>query len=125
MNESAGQTIGLQELPELRRMTEAVARSLRELLNGHLETLRLLFAPERVFGKHAGGKTEVTGDARALAELQQKYAAFEGRPFGLTSNFEVNWLTLIGTGVTAQPWEYTISIKGSPVTMSSPVKWLL
>ena len=127
MNESVGdgRTIGLQELPELRRKTEAVGKTLKELLNGHLETLRLLFAPERVFGKYAGGKVEVTGDARSLSELQQKYAAFENRPFGLTSNFEVNWLTLVGTGVTAQPWEYTVSIRGVAITMSSPVKWVL
>jgi hypothetical protein len=125
MSEPVGTAIGLQELPELRRKTEAVAKVLQEQLSGHLETVRLLFAPERIFGKYAGGKADVTGDARSLAELQQRYKPFENRPFGLTSNFDVHWLTLIGTGVVAQPWEYVISLQGSPITMTSPVKWVL
>jgi hypothetical protein len=125
MSDPLRKPIDLQELPELRRKTEAVAGILRDQLSGHLETLRLLFAPERIFGKYAGGKADVSGNARSLAELQQRYTPFESRPFGLTSNFDPNWLTLIGTGVAAQPWEYSISVQGAPVTMTSPVKWVL
>jgi len=125
MSEPAGTAIGLEELPELRRKTEAVAKVLKEQLIGHLETLRSLFAPERIFGKHAGGKVEVPGDVQTLTELQQKYKTFENRPFGLTSNFDASWLTLIGAGITVQPWEYTISAQGTPITMTSPVKWVL
>src|SRR5688500_16939815 len=122
MSEPTRTPVDLQELPELRRKTEAVAKVVREQLSGHLDTWRLLLAPERIFGRHAGGKVDVMGDARSLADLQQKYKAFESRPFGLTSNFDLNWLTLIGAGVTAQPWEYTISIRGASIAMTSPVK---
>lgn len=125
MSEPVSKTIGLQELPDLRRKTEAVAKILREQLVTHLATLATLFAPERVLGKYAGGKVDVTGDARALAELQQKYKQFEARPFALSSNFDPTWLTLSGRTIEVQPWEYGISVQGNPVTMTSPVKWVL
>ena len=125
MSEPHSKTISLQELPELRRKTEAVAKLLKDQLTGYLETLRILFAPDRVLGKHAGGKSEVPGAERALTELQQKYKTFENRPWGLSSAFDNSWLTLIGSGVEVQPWEYAISVNGQSITMTSPVKWVL
>jgi hypothetical protein len=125
MSEPHSKMISLQELPELRRKTETVAKLLRDQLTGYLETLRTLFAPDRVLGKLAGGRTEVPGAERALTELQQKYKAFENRPWGLSSTFDNSWLTLIGTGVEVQAWEYAISVSGQSITMTSPVKWAL
>jgi hypothetical protein len=115
----------LQELPELRRKTESISKLLSEQLNGHLETLRPLFAPDRVFGKLAGGKVEVTGAERAFAELQQSYKPFTAKPYDLPANVETNWLSLVGQALTTEPWEYEITLQGRPVTMSSPVKWAL
>jgi len=125
MSEPHSKTISLQELPELRRKTETVTKLLRDQLAGYLETLRTLFAPDRVLGKHAGGRTEVPGAERALSELQQKYKAFENRPWGLSSTFDLSWLTLTGTAVAVQPWEYLVSVNGQSITMTSPVRWVL
>ncbi len=61
MNESVTQSLTLQELPELRRKTEAVSKFLQDHLTTHLDTLKPLLSPERVFGKLAGGKLEVAG----------------------------------------------------------------
>lgn len=115
----------LQELPELRRKTERISKLLWEQLNGHLETLRPLFAPERLFGKYAGGKVDQTGAERALTELQQAYRPFTAKPYDLPAEFDTSWLGLVGHVVALEPWEYDIQLQGKAVAMSTPVKWVL
>lgn len=118
-------TLSLQELPELRRKTEAISRFLKEQIAGHLETLRPLLAPDRVFGKHAGGKSEAPGAERALTELQQNYKPFSRKPYDLPETFEVNWLPLVGNALDLHPWEYTHQIQGKNITMTSPLRWVV
>jgi hypothetical protein len=121
--------VTLQELPELRRKTEAIARLLQDQLNHHLETLRPLLSPDRVFGRHAGGRSEVPGADRALGELQQTYRDFSGKPFDLPVEFDPHWLTLVGNRVELHPWEYAHEAKAGAesksITMSSPLRWIL
>ena len=76
MSDDSSKTLTLAELPELRRKTEAVSKFLQQQIAAHLETLRPLFAPERILGKYAGGKVEVTGTERTLVELKQAYKPF-------------------------------------------------
>ena len=57
MSDVPGKALTLQELPDMRRKTDAVARFLKEQLTGHVETLRPLLAPEHTFGKAAGSKS--------------------------------------------------------------------
>src|SRR6185295_8741748 len=97
MSDGSTKSLTLAELPELRRKTEAVSQYLRQQIAAHLETLRPLLAPERVFGKYAAGKTEVPGADRALTELQQNYRPFTNKPYDLTSAFDTSWLALIGS----------------------------
>ncbi len=123
MSLATGAAPTLQELPELRRKTEAIAKLLSEQLAGHLETLRPLFAPERVFGKHASGKMDVTGAEKALVDLQQSYRPFTAKPYDLPGSFDVSWLPLVGQQLALEPWEYNVSVGGKDITMSSPVKW--
>lgn len=125
MTDSPTSSLTLSELPELRRKTEAVSQFLQQQLRAHLETLRPLFAPERVFGKYAGGKTDVPGTERALVELQQKYKPFANKPWDLPSDFETSWLTLVGSALELYPWEYVHAVQGKPITMSSPVRWVI
>jgi hypothetical protein len=121
--------VTLQELPELRRKTEAIARLLHEQLKQHLETLRPLLSPERVFGRLAGGRTDVPGADRALAELQQAYRDFSAKPFDLPVEFDPQWLTLVGNRPELYPWEYVHEAKAGaesrPTTMTSPLRWAL
>ena len=118
-------TLSLAQVPELRRKTEAVSQFLQQQLAGHLETLRPLFAPERVFGKLAGGRVEVAGAERALSELQQRYRPFTVRPYDLPADLDTNWLSLVGSALDLHPWEYGCEIQGKAITMSSPVRWVI
>jgi hypothetical protein len=109
----------------LRRKTEAVSRFLREQIAAHLETLRPLFAPERVLGKYAGGKVDATGVERAFSDLQKSYKPFVQKPYDLPEAFDPNWLTLVGSTLDVYPWEYVHPVQGKPITMSSPVRWVV
>ena len=125
MSEETGKAVSLPELPELRRKTEAISRFLKTQIAAHLETLRPLFAPERILGKYAGGKMEVTGAERALAELRQSYTPFSSKPYDLPETLDLNWLTLIGNTLELHPWEYVHQVQGKPITMTSPVRWVV
>jgi hypothetical protein len=115
----------MQELPELRRKTEAVSHFLRQQIATHLETLRPLLAPERVFGKYAAGKAEVNGAELALADLQKNFKSFTNKPYDLTSAFDAGWLALVGSALELHPWEYTHPIQGKDITMTSPLRWVV
>ena len=125
MSAESGMALTFQQLPELRRKTEAVAHFLKEQISGHLDTLRPLFSPERIFGRYAGGKVEVSGADVALAELRQKYAPYSRRPFDLPESLEEHWLSLVGTALELHPWEYAHPVEGKPVIISSPVRWII
>jgi len=125
MSEETNRALSLQELPELRRKTDAISRFLKQQITSHLETLRPVLAPDRIFGKHAGGKSEVPGAERVLAELQQNYKAFTRKPYDLPETFDLNWLSLVGTAVDLHQWEYTHLIQGKAVTMTSPLRWAI
>ena len=99
MSDENDRPLTLQELPELRRKTETVSRFLQGQIAAHLETLRPLFAPERILGKYAGGKMDPPGTERALAELQEKYQAFTRKPYDLPTTLDPNWLTLVGSAL--------------------------
>ena len=90
-----GKAMTFQELTELRRKTEAVSKFLQEQLAAHLETLRPVLSPERVFSKFLGTKGDHTLSDRAFAQLQQNYRPFSTRPFDIPSEFDPHWLTLV------------------------------
>jgi len=125
MSDDPTQALTLSELPELRRKTESVSRFLRDQIAAHLETLRPLFSPERIFGKYAAGKTEVHGAELALNELQQNYKPFTRRPYDLPETLDPSWLALVGNALELHPWEYNYQVQSKPVTMSSPVRWVV
>jgi hypothetical protein len=123
MSESHASSLTLPELPELRRKTEAVSQLLRQQIATHLETLRPLLGPERIFGKHAGGKSEAPGAETAISELQQGYRKYTAKPYDLPTEFSYSWLTLVGNALELHPWEYIREIQGKTITLSSPVRW--
>jgi hypothetical protein len=125
MSESPSSPLTLQELPELRRKTEAISKYLKQQIIGHFETLRPLLAPERIFGKLAGGKVDVPGSDDALEELKQSYRQFTRKPYDLPEDFNPTWLTLVGNLLELYAWQYPLVIQGKNITMSSPVRWVV
>jgi len=117
--------VALQDLPGLREKTERVSQALRQQLTVHLETLKPMYAPDRIFGKLTGGKIDVVTSDRALAEVKEKIAAFTGNPFNLSSAFDAQWLSLTGATIELFPLEYTHEIGGRKITMSCPLRWVL
>ncbi|HEY5813979.1 MAG TPA: hypothetical protein VIT23_15160 [Terrimicrobiaceae bacterium] len=125
MSEAETPQITLQELPELRRKTEAISQLLRQQIASHLDTLGPILRPDRIFGEHIGRKTELTVADRALSELQQLYRPFTGKPYELPSDLGPNWLSGIGKALDLHPWEYVHDIQGKAITISSPVRWIV
>jgi hypothetical protein len=125
MSDETTRTVSLSDLPGLRLRTETISRYLQEQIVSHLETLRPLFAPERVLGKYAGGKTDVPGMEGAMAELRQKYKPFAAKPYDLPMELDGSWLPLVGSSLDLYPWDYPHSIHGKSITLTSPVRWAL
>ena len=125
MSERHAPPLTLQELPELRRKTEAVSLFLRQRIAAHLETLRPVLTPGRVFGKQSGSRTELSVAERAMADLQQQYKHFTSKPYDLPSDFNASWLDPVGNALDLHPWEYGYEIAGKAITMTSPVRWIV
>lgn len=122
-------SISLPELADYRRKTDLASKFLKELLAGYLQTLRPLLAPERILGRYAGGRVDLTGAERVLATLKEKFKPFGAKPYDLPLEFDLHWLTLVGTQLELHPWEYALEVPGGgaskTVTMSSPVRWVV
>jgi hypothetical protein len=118
-----------EQLAELRQRTEAIAGLLRSRLQGHLETMRPLFAPRRLLGKYADRKEDVVGSEKAVAQLREKFAEVCGPPFSLTPELDEDGLASIDNRPEIYPWEYSYEAKGDgeprALTIISPVRWVL
>ncbi len=122
-------SLSLPELVEARRATELVSQLLQEQLVGYLETLRPLVEPERLLGRYVVSKAFAPFADKALAQLQESYAAFTGRPFDLPREFDTGWLSDTSSTLELYRWEYTHAAQGvngpKPITMTHPARWVL
>lgn len=77
----------LQKLRSLRKLTRAIAESLRSELKEHLSTMTLLLRPRTILGDFVEGsvKGEVKGSDTAFRDLRSHYETVAGgRPYGLS-----------------------------------------
>lgn len=122
-------TLTFPELAEARRATETISTFLQSQLVSYLETLRPLFEPERLLGKHAGGKAVAAHGDKALAQIQQSYVALAGKPFELPREFEAGWVAHIDSTLELYRWDYIHEATGGPqpkpITMTHPARWVL
>jgi hypothetical protein len=127
--EKSARPLTIQELTDLRRKTEVISKFLHDRLSTHLETLRPILLPERLFGKYLSGKGDSALADRAYAQLQQGYKPFSARPFELPTEFDQHWLSLVGNRLTLYPWEYTYEAttdrESKTISMTSPVRWVV
>ena len=125
---SAKSQITLDQLLELRQLTEKLSDLLKGHLADYLGTLRPLIAPRRVLGKYAGAVGSIAREEQAFEELGKRYDEVCGR-FRLSSGLEKEHLSAVDADLELYPWEYTHEASGDgephPVTVTSPVRWVL
>jgi hypothetical protein len=128
-SESAPQSMSLDELLELRGLTERISGFLHKRLKGHLATLSSMLGPARVFGKYVGGREPVARSDEAVAQLAEKYKQVCGGTFDLKQELDENVLTSIGGTIEVYPYEYSFEAKGAKaskvVSMTSSVRWVV
>jgi hypothetical protein len=122
-------SLTFQDLPARRRITESISQSLQQRLTAYLDTLKPLLAPERVFGRHVGGKTDVLSADKAVTQVKQSYAELVGKPLDLPRDFEPDWLKQTGGRLELHRVEYMheASRGGAQksIRITSPVRWVL
>jgi hypothetical protein len=129
--EDLHETWGLEKVVELRETTEKISRSLLGQLRDHLDTLRPLLAPARVFGKHVRSplREDVPDAEAALRKLCEQYNALCAKPFSLPPNLATDAVADLDGRLELYPWEYTHEAKDhdqtKTVTVTSPVRHVL
>jgi len=122
-------TLSFEQLALARKRTQAVSDFLEKQLTGYLDTLQSLLLPERLLGKLAGSRSELPGLDKGLAEIQEHYKRFVGKPFDLPKDFEVDWLHEVGARLDLHHWEYSRDVTTEsgkrPIQITSPTRWLL
>ena len=118
-----------QELPALRKKTEAISQYLQQRLTAYLDTLKPLLAPERFFGKYAGGRADIPAGDKVLAQIEQAYKDLAGKPLDLPREFEPEWLLASGTRIELHRHEYIHQAAGGDagkaIRITSPVRWIM
>ncbi len=121
----------LQKLRSLRKLTRAIAESLRSELKEHLSTVTLLVRPRTILGDFVEGsaKGEVKGSETAFRDLRSRYEAVAaGRPYGLSKELS-SPIEILSSNVELVPLEYPhVAKSGSEsmtVTVTQPLKWIL
>jgi hypothetical protein len=129
--EDLHETLGLEQVVELREKTEKISRSLLGQLKDYLDTLRPLLAPARVFGKHVRSplREDIPDAETALRKLCEKYNALWAKPFSLPPNLATDAVADLDSRLELYPWEYTHEAKDhdqtKTVTVTSPVRHVL
>ena len=82
-----------EEFLKLRHATGKIASVLDQRLRGHLEVLKPLFVPKKLFGSYikSSAMAEVTGSDKAFAALQEHFASVCEKPFGLLQSILFRW----------------------------------
>ncbi len=128
-SDNTTKTLTSEQLVDLRKKTQTVAQLLHSQVQSHIETLRPLFSPRRMFGKYVGGKEEVAGADKALAQLRSAFQAVCGKPFSLPPELDQDVLSDIDGRLELAPWEYTHEAKSQNetrvLTITSPLRWIL
>ncbi len=79
----------IQQLLDLRKVTQAISRKFEDDLKAHLATLAPLFSPLTLFGEYVrgGGKTAGLQSEKAYRELCARFNALtEQKPFLLNAS---------------------------------------
>jgi hypothetical protein len=132
MAQNLSETLALDQVVKLREQTQRISKFLFTRLKRHLDTLRPLIAPARVFGTHGRGivREDVPGSEAALRKLSEQYLSICAKPFGLSADLGENAVADLDSRLELYPWEYTHEARDSnneltSITISSPVRCVL
>lgn len=121
--------MSLDELLDLRELTERISTFLHKRLKGHLATVSPLLGPGRVFGKYVGAREPVARSDEAITQLAEKYKQVCGGTFDLKQELDESVLTSINGTIEVYPYEYSFEAKGAKsskmVSMTSSVRWVV
>ena len=125
------QAYDLQKLRSLRKLTRAIAESLRSELKEHLGTVTLLLRPRTILGDFVEGssRNEVKGSDAAFRDLRSRYETVAGgRPYGLSKELS-HPIEIVSSNVELVPLDYPhVAKAGSEaktITVTQPLKWIL
>jgi hypothetical protein len=121
----------IQQLLDLRRITQAISSQFEDELKTHLTTLAPLFSPLTLFGEYVRGGSKTPGleSGRAYRELCDRFKALcEQKPFMLNASLSAP-LGLFAATPVLTPVEYAYSAQtggaSHQIRVSSPMKWTL
>jgi hypothetical protein len=121
----------IQQLLDLRRVTQAISRKFEDDLKSHLSTLAPLFSPLTLFGEYARGGSRTSGvlSERAYRELCTRFKAVsEAPPFLINASLSAPLELFSATPVLAPvEYAYTAQADGAShaIRVSSPMRWTL
>ncbi len=119
----------LQELPSLRRKTEAVSRYLEQRLQSYFHALKPVLAPERILGKYGSGRSDIPGADKIVAQIAQDYEALRGKPLELPRGFDPERLKNCGPKLELHSHEYMHQAAGpdgaKPIRITAPLRWIV
>jgi hypothetical protein len=125
------ESLTIERVQTLRRLTRALADDLRDQLKSYLATLGPLFRPRRVLGEYmvGGEKEPVKGAARVFQELQAQFETVaRGKPFTLAREVQ-SPIEISRVSLELHPVEYTHEARTRgetrSVTIRSPLAWTL
>lgn len=121
----------LKKLRSLRKLTRAIAESLRAELKEHLGTMTLLLRPRTILGDfvESSAKGEVKGSDTAFRELRGRYETVAGgRPYLFSKELNPP-IEILSSNVELIPLDYAHAAKSGgeskTVTVTQPLKWIL
>ncbi len=118
-----------QEFLKLRRATEKISDILSKRIKSHLDVLKPLFVPKRLFGSYvkSASMDDVPGSDKAFAKLQERYGALSGEPFNLPRKLQTP-LPAISNQLEVTPFQYLLPCgksKDKTINVTSPIAWVI
>jgi hypothetical protein len=121
--------IDLEQMGQLRDVSQHIVRFLSNKLSGYLTTITPLCSPRMILGEfmESAYKERLPGADKNFAEIEERYKTIARESFGMPSKMGTP-IANIKNQLEAYPWEYLYHLGGDSnqtVRISSPVKWVM
>ncbi|MEM9744247.1 MAG: hypothetical protein AAF918_16300 [Pseudomonadota bacterium] len=128
MSAAIVKSMSLDEVSELRGVSQSISRHLRTRLERYLNTLPALFAPRKILGEYLQSASDgrVAGAEAHYKHIAQQFESIAKSALGVKSKLG-SPLPAINGNLVLSPWQYRHTLAGTEdlVIVSSPVQWIL